>query len=197
MTDRKSLPVVAIAIAAAAAAVLAYVARDALRAPMTVRALPAASASLPATITGSSRMVALPDGETRDLAAPPGKLLILHYWATWCPPCVTEFPELAGFWKDFGTKPGLELLTVSVDEEWRTVDEWLKKNRIAGVPLALDPRRASAKAFGTEKFPETYILSPSGEVVDKFVGAIRWSAPAVRNRINELLAAYPPGRAGG
>jgi len=197
MIDRKNLPVVAIAVAAAAAAILAYVAKDALRAPMTVRVLPAASASLPAPITGSSRMVALPDARTRDLAAPPGKLLILHYWATWCPPCVSEFPDLARFWKDYGKKPGLELLAVSVDEDWRTVNDWLKKNGITGVPLALDPRRTSAKAFGTEKFPETYILSPSGEVVDKFVGAILWSAPAVRKRIDGLLTSNSPGRAGG
>jgi thiol-disulfide isomerase/thioredoxin len=197
MIDRKNLPVVAIAVAAAAAAVLAYVVKDALRVPMTVRALPAASASLPAPIAGLSRMVALPEGRTRDLAAPPGKLLIVHYWATWCPPCVSEFPDLARFWKEYGKKPGLELLAVSVDEDWRTVDDWLKKNGIAGIPLALDPRRTSAKAFGTEKFPETYVLSPSGEVVDKFVGAILWSAPPLRKRIDELMATYPPARTGG
>jgi cytochrome c biogenesis protein CcmG, thiol:disulfide interchange protein DsbE len=195
MIDRKSLPV--LAVAAVAAAVLAYVARDSLRAPMTVRTLPAASASLPKTTTASSRLVALPDGKTRDLAAPPGKLLILHYWATWCPPCVSEFPDLARFWKENGEKRGLELLAVSVDEDWQTVDDWLRKNGITGIPLALDPRRTSAKAFGTEKFPETYVLSPSGEVVDKFVGAILWSDPAVRKRIDELLAAYPPARVGG
>lgn len=196
MMDQKTSPAVPIAIAAAVAALLAWLARDALRAPMTVRALPAASASLPAAVPGSSRMVTLRGGGTRDLAAPPGKLLILHYWATWCPPCVTEFPQLAEFWKEFGKKPGVELLAVSVDEEWTAVDDWLKKNGIAGIPLALDPRRTSAKAFGTEKFPETYVLSPSGEVVDKFVGAIRWTAPPVRGRISELLAAYPSARAG-
>jgi thiol-disulfide isomerase/thioredoxin len=195
MIERKSLAVVTVA--AAAAAVLAYVVRDTLRGPMTVRALPAASASVPAATSASPRIVALPGGGTRDLAAPPGKLLIVHYWATWCPPCVSEFPDLAGFWKEYGKKPGIELLAVSVDEDWKTVDDWLKKNGIAGVPLALDPRRASAKAFGTEKFPETYVLSPSGEVVDKFVGAILWSAPPLRKRIDELLKANPPSRAGG
>ncbi len=195
MIDRKSLTV--LAVAAAAAAVLAYVSRDALRTSTTVRTLPAASASLPAATSGASRIVALPDGRTRDLAAPPGKLLIVHYWATWCPPCVSEFPDLARFWKEYGRKPGLELLAVSVDEDWRTVDDWLKKNGIAGVPLALDPHRTSAKAFGTEKFPETYVLAPSGEVVDKFVGAILWSAPPLRQRIDALLTTYPPARAGG
>ncbi len=195
MIDKKSLPV--LAAAAAAAALLAWVVKDSLRVPMTVRALPAASAGTAAPEAGSSRAVSLPDGRTRDLAVPPGKLLILHYWATWCPPCVTEFPELAAFWREIGKKPGIELLAVSVDEDWKTVDDWMKKNGITGVPLALDPRRTSAKAFGTLKFPETYVLSPSGEVLDKFVGAIRWSAPPVRKRIEDLLSANPPGRAGG
>ncbi|MFI5182311.1 MAG: TlpA family protein disulfide reductase [Thermoanaerobaculia bacterium] len=195
MIDRKSLAI--IAAAAVAAVLLAWTARDALRVPMSVQALPAASASLPEAAAGTSRVVSLPGGRSRDLAGAPGKLLILHFWATWCPPCVTEFPELASFWAVVGKKPGIELLAVSVDEDWKTVDGWMKKNGFAGIPLALDSQRASAKAFGTEKFPETYVLSPSGEVVDKFVGVIQWSSPEVRKRFDELLAAYPPVRAGG
>jgi peroxiredoxin len=195
MIDKKSLPVLAAAVAAAA--LLAWAVKDTLRVPMTVRALPAPSAAVPAPAGGAPRTVSLPDGRTRDLAAPPGRLLVLHYWATWCPPCVKEFPELAALWKELGKKPGIELLAVSVDDDWKTVDDWMKKNGIAGIPLALDPRRTSAKAFGTQKFPETYVLSPSGEVVDKFVGAVRWSAPPVQKRLEELLSTHPPGRAGG
>lgn len=133
------------------------------------------------------RLVSLPGGGTRDLSRPPGRLLIVHFWATWCPPCVTEFPALLRFWKEYGKKPGLELLAVSVDEEWKTVDDWVKSVGAGGIPLALDPRRTTAKAFGTEKFPETYVLSPSGQVVDKFVGAVSWTSPALRKRIDELL----------
>ncbi len=193
MIDRKSLA--AIAVAAVAAALLAWAARDTLRVPMSVRTLPSSAGSL--VSAGGPRVVSLAGGGTRDLSAQPGKLLILHYWATWCPPCVTEFPELQAFWRQVGTKPGLELLAVSVDEDWKTVEEWTRKNGVTGIPLALDPTRASARAFGTEKFPETYVLSPSGEVVDKFVGPIRWSAPEVRKRFDEFLLAYPPARAGG
>ncbi|HQR45454.1 MAG TPA: TlpA disulfide reductase family protein, partial [Thermoanaerobaculia bacterium] len=185
------------AAAAVAAALLAWAVRDTLRVPMTVRTLPVAPAGTPAAAGSAPRTVALPDGRTRDLAAPPGKLLILHYWATWCPPCVTEFPQLVAFWKEFGRKPGVELLAVSVDEDWKTVDEWMKKNGIAGIPLALDPGRTSARAFGTEKFPETYVLSPSGQVVDKYIGAVNWSAPALRKTLENLLAAHSPARAGG
>jgi cytochrome c biogenesis protein CcmG, thiol:disulfide interchange protein DsbE len=195
MIDKKTLSV--LAVAAVAAALLAWAVRDSLRVPMTVKALPSASASVPAPAAGGSRVVSLPDGRTRDLSAPPGKLLILYYWATWCPPCVTEFPEIVSFWKEFGKKPGVEFLAVSVDEDWKTVDDWIRKNGISGIPLALDPRRTSATAFGTLKFPETYVLSPSGEVVDKFVGAIKWSAPPVRKRFEELLSASSTAGAGG
>ena len=187
MIDKKNLPV--LAAATIVAAILGYLFRDALRAPQSVRALPKALPAAAAPGLSKAPPVSLPGGGQRDLTRPPGKLLIVHYWATWCPPCVTEFPDLLAFWKEYRKNPALELLAVSVDEDWKTVDDWVRKVGAGGVPLALDPQRAAAKAFGTEKFPETYILSPTGQVVDKFIGPVVWTSPAVRKRIDELLKA--------
>ena len=194
MIDKKTLPV--LVVAAAVAAVLGILFKDSLRAPETVRALPKVPPASAAPALLKAPPVSLPDGGQRDLTRPPGKLLIVHYWATWCPPCVTEFPDLLAFWKEYGKKPGLDLVAVSVDDDWKTVNDWVRKVGAGGVPLALDPRRATAKAFGTEKFPETYVLSPAGQVVDKFIGPLAWSSPAFRSRIDALLkgpAAAPSG----
>ena len=194
MIDKKTLPV--LVVAAVAAAVLGVLLKDSLRPPETVRALPKVLPAAAAPALLKAPPVSLPDGGQRDLTRPPGKLLIVHYWATWCPPCVTEFPDLLAFWKEYGKKPGLDLVAVSVDDDWKTVNDWVRKVGAGGVPLALDPRRATAKAFGTEKFPETYVLSPAGQVVDKFIGPLAWSSPAFRSRIDELLkgpAAAPSG----
>jgi cytochrome c biogenesis protein CcmG/thiol:disulfide interchange protein DsbE len=186
MIDRKSLP--RLAVAAILAAIVAFLVRDSLRVPQTVRTLGEAPREGPAPEPSAPRLVSLPGGGTRDLSRPPGQLLIVHFWATWCPPCVKEFPALLRFWNEYGKKPGLGLLAVSVDDEWKTVDDWVKNVGAGGIPLALDPRRTTAKAFGTEKFPETYVLSPSGQVVDKFVGPVPWTSPALRKQIDELLA---------
>lgn len=194
MIDRKSLPV--LAIAAVIAAVMAFLAKDSLRAPETAR-LARPEPAAPASALPVARLVTLPGGETRDLSRPPGQVLIVHFWATWCPPCVEEFPALLRFWKEYGKKPGLGLLAVSVDENWKTVDDWVRKVGAGGIPLALDPQRATARAFGTEKFPETYVLSPSGQVVDKFIGPVSWTAAAIRKRFDDLLASRSAGSPGG
>lgn len=194
MIDRKSLPT--LAVAAVIAAGLAYLAKDSLRAPERSGPLLPAPAEAPAAVA-SPRLVSLPGGGTRDLSRPPGQLLIVHFWATWCPPCVEEFPALLGFWKEYGKRPGLGLLAVSVDEDWKTVNDWVRSVGAGGIPVALDPQRSTAKAFGTEKFPETYVLSPSGQVVDKFIGPVPWSSPAIRKRIDGLLEARPAGSTGG
>jgi cytochrome c biogenesis protein CcmG/thiol:disulfide interchange protein DsbE len=190
--DRKSLPVLAVATVIAAG--LAYVARDSLRGSATGPSPPPAPAA--ATAAPAPRLVSLPGGGTRDLSRPPGQLLILHFWATWCPPCVEEFPALLRFWKEYGKKPGLGLLAVSVDENWKTVNDWVRSVGATGIPVALDPERSTAKAFGTEKFPETYVLSPSGQVVDKFIGPVPWTSPAVRKRIDDLLESRTAASAG-
>jgi len=181
MIDKKRVPFLLGAVLVTA--LLAFLAKDALREPPIVRALPKARETL------APRPVSLPGGAIRDLGKPPGKLLVLHFWATWCPPCVEEFPSLVRFWKEYGRNPNVELLAVSVDEDWKTVDGWMKKVGAAGVPLALDPKRATARAFGTEKFPETYVLSSSGEVVEKFIGPIQWTSPAFRKEFDTLLRA--------
>jgi thiol-disulfide isomerase/thioredoxin len=170
--------------AALAAAALAYTVRDSLT--TTVRVTPVTVAG--DKVTGS-RAVQTRNGGRRDLAQPPGKILLLHFWATWCPPCVTEFPGLVAFWKENEKDPALELLTVSVDEDWKTVDAWLASRGATAVPVTLDPRQDAARAFGTKKFPETYVLSPKGEVLLYVKGPMDWTSAAFRKQIDELVRA--------
>lgn len=132
--------------------------------------------------------VTLKDGTTRDLAAPSGKLLVVHFWATWCAPCEEELPGLLAWWKEAKANPGIELVAVSVDEEWTVVDGFLAKRNAGDLPIALDPKKSAASAFGTEKFPETWFLSPDGEVLLHQVGAQDWTSPAARSVLDALAA---------
>ena len=121
----------------------------------------------------------------------------MHFWATWCPPCVQEFPGLLAFYKENEKNPALELLTVSVDEDWKTVDAWLKTQGASAVPVTLDPRQEAASAFGTKKFPETYVLSPKGEVLLYVKGPFDWTSKDFRSRLDEIIrAAASPSPAG-
>jgi len=132
--------------------------------------------------------VSLADGSTRDLAAPSGKLLVVHFWATWCAPCEEELPGLVAWWREAKSDPRVELVAVSVDEEWKTVNGFLAKRGAGDLPVALDPQKAAANAFGTMKFPETWFLSPSGEVLHRWIGPQDWSSPEARTMLTALEA---------
>ncbi len=189
MIDKKSVPIV---VAAAVVAVaLALLAKDSLKAPVVVRPIPPEirMEPLPRRAPDLPKLVELPGGGTRDLGKPPGdRILVLHFWATWCAPCVEEFPGVVAFWKEFKSNPKVELLTVSVDEGWPAVNSWLKKAGAASIPVALDPKRLTAKAFGTEKFPETYVLTADGTLLERYEGAIDWNSPGFRQQIADFAA---------
>ena len=177
MSDSKR-PVAILVAAALAAAIAAWLAKDALIQPVPVT--PGARRAVKNTVPAGPLVVQARDGARRDLAAKSGKGLILHFWATWCGPCREEMPELVKFVKDTKADPNVEFLAVSVDEDWSIVDTWMQGRGISGLPLALDPKGPIAGRFGATGYPETFFIAPSGEIVQHFVGAADWSKPEVR-----------------
>ena len=181
--DRKK--VVGLGAAVLVCGALAWLAKDTLR-PPDVRApklaAPAAKRRLPA----GPLPIRARDGATRDLAAKTGRGLILHFWATWCPPCREEMPELVRFVKETKGDRNVEFLAVSVDEDWKVVDAWLGEHGINDLPVALDPKGDTAHVVGTDKFPETWFISPSGEVLKYVAGVADWNDPKFREFATEF-----------
>jgi peroxiredoxin len=131
------------------------------------------------------RLTAL-DGRTVSLSALRGKVVMVHFWATWCPPCVEEMPTLERLYRAmFGQE--FELLAVSVDEGGApAVGAFLKKNRLT-LPVLLNPDRSVAALYGTLKFPETYLVDREGFVRKKIIGAADWTRPEAIGLIAELM----------
>ncbi len=77
-------------------------------------------------------------GTKTDLAKEKGKIFIIHFWATWCPPCVEEIPALSRFWDKYRTRDDISLYAISVDKDWKTIEDFMKKNP-SEIPLFLDP----------------------------------------------------------
>ncbi len=126
-------------------------------------------------------------GAKTDLAKEKGKIFIIHFWATWCPPCVEEIPALSRFWDNYRTRSDVGLYAISVDKDWKTIEEFMKKNPSA-IPLFHDPGATTAKRFGTTQYPETYVVNDKGRVLFRVQGAVSWSDPEFRSRIDQLLA---------
>ena len=126
-------------------------------------------------------------GRKVDLSKEKGRLVVIHFWATWCPPCVDEIPELAKFWEQYKGRQDIVLYAVSVDKDWKTVDDFNAKHP-NNLPLYRDLDSATAKRFGTTQFPETYITNRAGRVLFRVQGAVQWRDPEVREKIRQLLA---------
>lgn len=102
------------------------------------------------------------DGKTYNLDALRGKVVLLNFWATWCPPCRREMPDMEKLSQRFGSK-GLVVLAVS-DEKRETVEEFLSKEHYT-FPVLLDPDRKVNTAFGIEGIPNSFLFDRQGKLV--------------------------------
>lgn len=114
------------------------------------------------------------DGRQRSSNEFSDKVVVLNFWATWCPPCIEEMPSMRRLHQRFATHPDFEMLAVSTDESWAPVRELLAKEP-PGFEVLLDPGGAIAKQYGTTVFPETYVLV-DGQIVAFIEGPRDWDA---------------------
>jgi peroxiredoxin len=118
----------------------------------------------------------LPDasGKLVSLSAQRGHPVLVNFWATWCPPCVDEVPSLEELARRLkGTD--IRMLAVSVDDDWDKIRRFFAKGTPIGV--LLDTSKEVPKKFGTEKFPETFLIDAAGRVRYYFVNKRDWSGP--------------------
>jgi thiol-disulfide isomerase/thioredoxin len=114
-----------------------------------------------------------------------GKLLVLNFWASWCAPCVEEWPSLNEFARIYKDK-GVTVLGVSVDENEKKYRDFLKIGK-PEILTARDPESNISASYGTFLYPETYIIDANGKVVFKIANAQNWTDPAFLNFMNSLL----------
>ena len=115
----------------------------------------------------------------------PGKLLMVNFWATWCPPCVEEMPSLNQFAQTMAPQ-GVTVLGISVDRNEKAYREFLARNQLQ-FQVARDPEENISSSYGTFKWPETYVINREGKVVQKFIGPRDWTDPQIVNSIRALL----------
>ncbi len=123
-----------------------------------------------------------------------GKVLVLNFWATWCPPCVEETPSLNALAAAVKGRP-IDILGVSIDTNASRYRDFLSSFHIQ-YATARDPSARLPHRYGTVKYPETYIVNSRGEVVRKIVGAFNWDSPGMVRYLEDLAAGRVPGSPG-
>ncbi len=106
-----------------------------------------------------------------------GQIVVLNFWATWCPPCVDEMPSLVEMQRRMKAK-GITVLAVSVDVDEKAYRQFVKDHNV-NLITARDPGQKISGLYGTFKFPETYVIDRNGIMRRKFLGAVDWTAPDV------------------
>jgi cytochrome c biogenesis protein CcmG/thiol:disulfide interchange protein DsbE len=113
-----------------------------------------------------------------------GKVVVLNFWATYCPPCIEETPSLQQLQKRLKDK-GVVVLGVSWDADEDAYHKFLKDYKI-DFPTVRDVDQTSGHLYGTLKIPETYIIDRNGIVRRKFVSAVDWSQPEIVDFLSKL-----------
>ena len=127
-------------------------------------------------------------GKSATLGPRLAPVTLVHFWATWCPPCIEEIPALQRLVRDFGGRHDFAVLMVAVSDSADKVRSFIGPG--AADAVLFDPKWEVANRYGTSKLPETYLIV-GGQVVRKFVGMTNWDDPQLRAEIAARLGGRP------
>jgi peroxiredoxin len=113
-----------------------------------------------------------------------GKVLVLNFWATWCPPCISETPSLNAFQRSFADRK-VVVIGISVDKNQEKYRRFLQRFRIA-FQTYRDPNATISADYGTYQYPETYVIK-EGRILRKYVSDQDWTHNDIKQYIESLL----------
>ena len=119
------------------------------------------------------------------LASLKGKVVVLHFWATWCPPCRAEFPEFARFAAAARPEDPWVVVPVSIDDSPDPVGPYLAKLP-ERFPVYWDEGGTLANALNVSAIPTTVILDRDGRVAQQDLGVANWSSNGVPATVRAL-----------
>ena len=112
-----------------------------------------------------------------------GKVILINFWASWCPHCVAEMPSLQALYHDYGNR--IEFLFVARDSEER-IDSFMAKEGFS-FPVYYEYNEPPI-ALQSSSLPTTYIIDQSGSLVLEHTGSARWNSEASRALIDQLIS---------
>lgn len=119
-----------------------------------------------------------------------GRVVVLNFWATWCPPCIEETPSLNHLQKYIEPRNGM-ILGVAADEDPAAFEKFLREQSVVFAtyrdPSTKDNHSHIALDYGTSMYPETYVIDRHGKIARKFVGFQQWDSPEMLAYFDSLL----------
>ncbi len=115
-----------------------------------------------------------------------GKVVLLNFWATWCPPCREEMPSMEQLHQRYKDQ-GLVMLAVNVEEDgYQAVSRFLEGKNYT-FPILLDRENNVQNAYKVFRFPETFVIDKNGIIVEKLIGGRDWMSGKAYALVNFLM----------
>lgn len=121
------------------------------------------------------------EGKVYPLNNARGKLIILNFWATWCPPCIAEMPSLQQLYQDYGNQVSFYFIT---QDSWELINKFKQQRHIE---LPFYKLKQASTALDHTSLPTTYIIDQSGKILVKKVGVADWNSSTVRDLLDQAL----------
>lgn len=116
-----------------------------------------------------------------------GRALLVNYWASWCPPCWAEMPELQGIFQDYRLR-GLEVVAVNSGETPAAIDSFLERQQVPlTFTIAMDPQQQAGQAQGLSGVPVTVLYDMEGRELRRFTGLFGFNPALIRQDLDRML----------
>ena len=127
------------------------------------------------------------EGTHHTLAGHRGKVLIVNFWATWCPPCREEMPSMERAWQAVRDE-GVVLLAINVGESRDQVSNFKGKYPVT-FPLLLDEDGSGTQRWPVQGLPTTYVVDAEGRLAFRAIGGRDWDDLALLDQVRALRPA--------
>jgi peroxiredoxin len=125
-----------------------------------------------------------PDGGTFTLSEHRGKVVMVNFWATWCPPCLEEMPAMERLYRQH-KDARFTLVAVSVDSDPAKVTPFVDQHKLT-FPIGLDPRMDLANAYAVRALPSSFIIGRDGDLAALAIGPRHWDGNAAHSLIEAM-----------
>lgn len=126
------------------------------------------------------------EGMRHQLSDYRGRVVIVNFWATWCPPCVAEMPSMQRAWEQLEPE-GILMLGINTGESKAAIERFDSKYPV-DFPLLIDPQSTATDEWPVRGMPTTFVIDTEGNFAYRAVGAREWDAPHLIDAVRALKA---------